>query len=69
MSEEGDTRTYVNDNKQTVRQVYKCKFRIPGMGISKLCTKNQHGCVEMRRKASVPCNRKDLVWMRDTDFQ
>lgn len=54
----------MNNQNQEVRQVYKCKNRIPGMETSILCNKNQHGCLECRRLASIPCKRKELTWMR-----
>ncbi len=62
MPEEGDIRTYTNNQNQEVRQVYKCEHRIHGIGISILCGKNQHGC-EALKKLDQSCNRKELVWM------
>ena len=61
---EGDIRTYVNDNNREVREVYKCRHKVPGMEISILCSKNQHQCIELNGKSSLPCDRKELVWMR-----
>lgn len=59
--QEGDTRTYKNDKGNIVRQIYKCKYRVPGMESSILCNKNQHGCEALERLDQT-CKRKDLIW-------
>ena len=58
---EGDTRTYKNNQGNIVRQIYKCKHRVPGMETSILCNKNQHGCQDLRNLEQ-NCKRKDLIW-------
>jgi len=57
--QEGDTRIYTNDKGNKVRQIYKCKHRVPGMETSILCNRNQHGCIGLKGD----CKRKELIWI------
>lgn len=66
--QEGDTRTYTNDKGNKVYEVFRCRHRVPGMEVSILCDKNQHGCIETRSKASITCKRRELVWIKKINF-
>jgi hypothetical protein len=39
---------------------YKCKCN--HLIEANICDKNQHGCIEKQRLASIRCKRKELSW-------